>query len=386
MEQHDFDFSNMKDHDANHNAIDHPENSAEYASLTVNKGVAHPPMTNPYLKLKARPRRRNITAAEYVEGIRKGNVTMLGQAVTLVESQLPEHQSLAQEVIEKCLPYTGNSKRIGITGVPGAGKSTSIDVFGLHVLNRGGKLAVLAIDPSSELTKGSILGDKTRMEKLSVQKDAFIRPSPSAGSLGGVARKTRETIVLCEAAGYDNIFVETVGVGQSETAVHSMVDFFLLIQLAGTGDELQGIKRGIMEMADGIVINKCDGDNVERAKLAAAQFRSALHLFPTPPSGWSPKVLTYSGYYELGIDEVWKMIDEYFEFVHKNGYFEERRRQQEKYWMYETINEQLKRHFYTNPVIEEMLAAKKQMVLSARQSSFVAASDVLDYYFKNIKI
>ena len=376
----------MKDHDANHNAIDHPENSAEYASLTVNKGVAQPPMTNPYLKLKARPRRRNITAAEYVEGIRKGNVTMLGQAVTLVESQLPEHQSLAQEVIEKCLPYTGNSKRIGITGVPGAGKSTSIDVFGLHVLNRGGKLAVLAIDPSSELTKGSILGDKTRMEKLSVQKDAFIRPSPSAGSLGGVARKTRETIVLCEAAGYDNIFVETVGVGQSETAVHSMVDFFLLIQLAGTGDELQGIKRGIMEMADGIVINKCDGDNVERAKLAAAQFRSALHLFPTPPSGWSPKVLTYSGYYELGIDEVWKMIDEYFEFVHKNGYFEERRRQQEKYWMYETINEQLKRHFYTNPVIEEMLAAKKQMVLSARQSSFVAASDVLDYYFKNIKI
>lgn len=386
MEQHDYDCSNMKDHDANHNAIDHPENSAEYASLTVNKGVAQPPMTNPYLKLKARPRRRNITAAEYVEGIRKGNVTMLGQAVTLVESQLPEHQSLAQEVIEKCLPYTGNSKRIGITGVPGAGKSTSIDVFGLHVLNRGGKLAVLAIDPSSELTKGSILGDKTRMEKLSVQKDAFIRPSPSAGSLGGVARKTRETIVLCEAAGYDNIFVETVGVGQSETAVHSMVDFFLLIQLAGTGDELQGIKRGIMEMADGIVINKCDGDNVERAKLAAAQFRSALHLFPTPPSGWSPKVLTYSGYYELGIDEVWKMIDEYFEFVHKNGYFEERRRQQEKYWMYETINEQLKRHFYTNPVIEEMLAAKKQMVLSARQSSFVAASDVLDYYFKNIKI
>ena len=386
MEQHDFDCSNMKDHDANHNAIDHPENSAEYASLTVNKGVAQPPMTNPYLKFKARPRRRDITAAEYVEGIRKGNVTMLGQAVTLVESQLPEHQSLAQEVIEKCLPYTGNSKRIGITGVPGAGKSTSIDVFGLHVLNRGGKLAVLAIDPSSELTKGSILGDKTRMEKLSVQKDAFIRPSPSAGSLGGVARKTRETIVLCEAAGYDNIFVETVGVGQSETAVHSMVDFFLLIQLAGTGDELQGIKRGIMEMADGIVINKCDGDNVERAKLAAAQFRSALHLFPTPPSGWSPKVLTYSGYYELGIDEVWKMIDEYFEFVHKNGYFEERRRQQEKYWMYETINEQLKRHFYTNPVIEEMLAAKKQMVLSARQSSFVAASDVLDYYFKNIKI
>ena len=193
--------------------MEHPENSEEYAGLTVNKGVAQPPMTNPYLNFKARPRRRVLTANDYVEGIRKGDVTILGQAVTLVESQLDEHQALAQEVIEKCLPYTGNSKRIGITGVPGAGKSTSIDVFGLHVLNRGGKLAVLAIDPSSERSKGSILGDKTRMEKLSVQPNAFIRPSPSAGSLGGVARNTRETIVLCEAAGYDNIFVETVGVG-----------------------------------------------------------------------------------------------------------------------------------------------------------------------------
>ena len=364
--------------------MEHPENDDLYKGLKVNKGIADVPTVNPYMK--KRVQRKSYTPAEYVEGILKGNITVLSQAVTLVESAKHEHQQVAQEIIEKCLPFAGKSMRIGITGVPGAGKSTSIDVFGMHLLEKGHKLAVLAIDPSSERSKGSILGDKTRMEKLSVQKDAFIRPSPSAGSLGGVARKTRETIVLCEAAGYDNIFVETVGVGQSETAVHSMVDFFLLIQLAGTGDELQGIKRGIMEMADGIVINKCDGDNVERAKLAAAQFRSALHLFPMPPSGWSPKVLTYSGYYELGIDEVWKMIDEYFEFVHKNGYFEERRRQQEKYWMYETINEQLKRHFYTNPVIEEMLAAKKQMVLSARQSSFVAASDVLDYYFKNIKI
>ena len=215
-------------------------------------------------------------------------MTILSQAVTMVESLKPEHQAIAQEVIEKCLPYSGNSVRIGISGVPGAGKSTSIDVFGLHVLEKGGKLAVLAIDPSSERTKGSILGDKTRMEKLSVHPKAFIRPSPSAGSLGGVARKTRETIILCEAAGFDKIFVETVGVGQSETAVHSMVDFFLLIQLAGTGDELQGIKRGIMEMADGIVINKADGSNIEKAKLAAAHFRNALHLFPTPDSGWTP--------------------------------------------------------------------------------------------------
>lgn len=359
--------------------MEHPENDAQYAGLTVNKGIAQPPIVNPYLKRK--PRRRQLTASEYVDGILKGNITVLGQAVTLVESTNPDHYALAQEVIEKCLPHAGRSVRIGITGVPGAGKSTSIDAFGLHVLKDGGKLAVLAIDPSSERSNGSILGDKTRMEKLSVHPDAFIRPSPSAGSLGGVARKTRETIVLCEAAGFDKIFVETVGVGQSETAVHSMVDFFLLIQLAGTGDELQGIKRGIMEMADGIVINKADGDNIDRARLAQAQFRNALHLFPLPPSGWTPEVLTYSGYYEIGIPEVWDMIYRYFDFVKRNGFFEEKRRQQEKYWMYETINEHLKAHFYNNPVIEEMLAAKQKLVLEAKQSSFMAAADVLRYYF-----
>ena len=361
--------------------MEHPENDEQYAGLTVNKGIAQPPIVNPYMKRK--PRRRLLSAAEYVDGILKGNITVLGQAVTLVESQNPDHYALAQEVIEKCLPHAGRSVRIGITGVPGAGKSTSIDAFGLHVLKDGGKLAVLAIDPSSERSNGSILGDKTRMEKLSVHPDAFIRPSPSAGSLGGVARKTRETIVLCEAAGFDKIFVETVGVGQSETAVHSMVDFFLLIQLAGTGDELQGIKRGIMEMADGIVINKADGDNIDRARLAQAQFRNALHLFPLPPSGWTPEVLTYSGYYEIGIPEVWDMIYRYFDFVKKNGYFEEKRRQQEKYWMYESINEHLKAHFYHNPVIEEMLAAKQKLVLEAKQSSFMAAADVLNYYFSN---
>ena len=235
---------------------------------------------------------------------------------------------MAQALVEQALPYSGNSIRVGITGVPGAGKSTSIDAFGMHLIGKGHKLAVLAIDPSSERTKGSILGDKTRMEKLSVEKNAFIRPSPSAGSLGGVARKTRETIVLCEAAGFDYIFVETVGVGQSETAVHSMVDFFLLIQLAGTGDELQGIKRGIMEMADGIVINKADGDNLEKARMAQTQLRNALHLFPLPESGWSPEVLTYSGYYALGIDQVWDMIHRYVSFVKENGYFDIRRNKQ----------------------------------------------------------
>lgn len=359
--------------------MEHPENDAQYTGLTVNSGVAQPPIVNPYL---TRRRRKPMpTAAEMVDGIVKGDVTMLSRAVTLVESLQPEHYALAREVIDKCLPYSGNSRRIGITGVPGAGKSTSIDVFGLHVLREGGKLAVLAIDPSSERTKGSILGDKTRMEKLAVHPSAFIRPSPSAGSLGGVARKTRETIVLCEAAGYNNIFVETVGVGQSETAVHSMVDFFLLIQIAGAGDELQGIKRGIMEMADGIVINKADGDNVGPAQLAQAQYRSALHLFPPTASGWQPEVLTYSGYYELGIAEVWDMIDRYFAFVKANGYFDAKRREQARWWMYETINEQLREHFYSNPEIAARLELCETDVLANRRTSFSAAADVLGLYF-----
>lgn len=363
--------------------MEHPENDSAYKGLQVNSGVSSQPSVNPYRR--PRPRKPQLTAGEYVEGILKGDVAVLGQAVTLVESTADQHQALAQEVIEKCLPYSGNSRRIGITGVPGAGKSTSIDVFGLHVIRNGGKLAVLAIDPSSERTRGSILGDKTRMEKLSLERDAFIRPSPSAGSLGGVARKTRETIVLCEAAGYDNIFVETVGVGQSETAVHSMVDFFLLIQLAGTGDELQGIKRGIMEMADGIVINKADGDNVERANLAAAQFRNALHLFPPTPSKWVPEVVTYSGYYELNIDKVWDMIDRYFAYVNGTGYFERKRNEQAKYWMIETINEELRNNFYRMPEIKALLEQKELRVLNNEQSSFTAAHDVLNRYFDSLR-
>ncbi len=363
--------------------IKHPENEPKYKGLTVNEGIPQPPTINPYLT-KKRIQRKEYSPAEYVDGIVKGNITILSQAVTLVESSRYEHQQIAQEVIEKCLSYSGNSTRIGITGVPGAGKSTSIDTFGTHLINeRKRKLAVLAIDPSSERTKGSILGDKTRMEKLSREKDAFIRPSPSAGSLGGVARKTRETIVLCEAAGFDTIFVETVGVGQSETAVHSMVDFFLLIQLAGTGDELQGIKRGIMEMADGIIINKADGDNIERAKLAAAQFRNALHLFPLPESGWIPKVLTYSGFYDLGITEIWDMIDEYISFTKENQYFQHKRNEQAKYWMYESINEQLKSNFYQNPDIQSILETKEQEILEGKISSFIAAKQMLDLYFTN---
>ena len=341
--------------------MEHPENDDLYRGLKVNKGVADVPTVNPYLKKKLR---REYTPSEFVEGILKGNITILSQAVTLVESAKYEHQQIAQEIIEKCLPHAGKSVRIGITGVPGAGKSTSIDAFGMHLIKEGRKLTVLAIDPSSERSKGSILGDKTRMEALSREKNAFIRPSPSAGSLGGVARKTRETIVLCEAAGFDTVFVETVGVGQSETAVHSMVDFFLLIQLAGTGDELQGIKRGIMEMADGIIINKADGDNIDKAKLAAAQFKNALHLFPPADSGWFPKVLTYSGYYNLGFDY--------------------KRNEQAKYWMYESINDTLRETFYHNPAVESMLSSTEQQVLKNEISSFVAAKRMMDLFLENL--
>src|SRR5574344_352203 len=366
--------------------MEHPENSTEYSGLQVHAGVAQPSIINPYLRQIRKKRQKQYTPAEYVEGILKGDVSMLGQAVTLIESVLPEHQVIAQEVIEKCLPYSGNSVRVGISGVPGAGKSTSIDTFGVHLLeNYGGKLAVLAIDPSSEKTKGSILGDKTRMEKLSVHPKSFIRPSPTAGSLGGVARKTRESIILCEAAGYNHIFVETVGVGQSETACHSMVDYFLLIQLAGTGDERQGIKRGIMEIADGIVINKCDGNNVDKAQLAASHFRNALHLFPVPESGIVPEVMCYSGFYELNIDEVLKMIFGYIEKVKESGYFQYRRNEQSKYWMYETVNEHLKNSFYYNPRIKEMIGQMENEVLGGQVTSFVAAKKLLETYYETLK-
>ena len=366
--------------------MEHPENSTEYAGLQVNAGVAQPSIVNPYLSQMRKKRHRLFTADEYVEGILKGDVSMLGQAVTLIESVHPDHQALAQEVIEKCLPFSGNSVRIGISGVPGAGKSTSIDAFGIHLLqNYGGKLAVLAIDPSSEKTKGSILGDKTRMEKLAVHPKSFIRPSPTAGSLGGVARKTRETIILCEAAGYNNIFVETVGVGQSETACHSMVDFFLLIQLAGTGDELQGIKRGIMEIADGIVINKADGENVEKAKLAASHFRNALHLFPMPESSIMPQVLCYSGFYELGIDEVLQMVFDYIGKTKESGYFQYKRNEQSKYWMYESINEHLKNNFYFNPQVKQQIDNMERDVLGGKITSFVAAKKLLDEYYSTLK-
>ena len=361
--------------------MEHPENNEAYKGLKVNDGVEALGSVNPYLSTMRRKRAAQLSVDDYVQGILRGDVTVLSRAVTLLESVLPEHQAMAQEVVVKCLPHAGKSLRVGITGVPGAGKSTSIDAFGVHLLSKSeGKLAVLAVDPSSERSKGSILGDKTRMERLSVHPRAFIRPSASAGSLGGVARKTRETIILCEAAGYDNIFVETVGVGQSETAVYSMVDFFLLIQIAGAGDELQGIKRGIMEMADGIVINKADGENVDEARRAAVHYRNALQLFPMPASGMRPQVLTYSGFYDLDIDKVWGMIESHIEKVKRSGCFDERRCYQQRYWMYEAIDEQLKARFYNTAGMADVLSRYEQLLMQGKTTSFAAAAKVLDFF------
>ena len=316
--------------------LDQHHNSA----LNVTEGVDDKPVVNPYF---VRKKRRTMTTDEYVAGILEGNITILAQAITLIESNNPIHYAQAQEIIERCLPHAGKSVRIGITGVPGAGKSSFIEAVGNMVTSYNHKLAVLAIDPSSERSGGSILGDKTRMESICHNPNIFVRPSPSAGSLGGVARKTRETIVLCEAAGYDVIFIETVGVGQSETAVHSMVDMFMMLQISGAGDELQGIKRGIMEMADMMVITKADGENIHKAELAKAQYQGALMLFPMPESEWRPQVYTCSSLEGTGLEEVWQGVEQYLQHIELNGYFMANRNRQNKYWMYETINETLKK-------------------------------------------
>lgn len=328
-------------------------------------------------------RRKQPSPHDLIDGILKGNITALSRAITLVESTNPEHSAGASQVIDSCLPHANKSLRIGITGVPGVGKSTFIEAFGTYLTALGRKVAVLAVDPSSTVSHGSILGDKTRMEELVKDKNAFIRPSASGESLGGVARKTRETIILCEACGFDTVIIETVGVGQSETAVHSMVDFFLLLKIAGAGDELQGIKRGIMEMADAVVINKADGDNVAKAKLAKTEFNRALHLFPAKSSGWTPKVATCSAFEKTGIDQVWKILTDYFELVKSNGYFEHKRQDQNQYWMLETIDEQLKRNFYHHPEISSLLEAYKKAVQNNELSPFAAAMDLLHKYFKD---
>jgi len=367
----------MKEENSHH----HFENRSEFQSLKVNDGIDQPePVSSDSVKRFLGKKRKLLSLDEYVDGIFNGDITVLSKAVTLIESSNTKHQKLAQEIIVQCLPRSGNSVRVGITGVPGVGKSTFIEALGSAITSDGGKLAVLAVDPSSEQSKGSILGDKTRMEKLSADKNAYIRPSPSAGSLGGVARKTRETIILCEAAGFDHIFIETVGVGQSETAVHSMTDFFLLLMLAGAGDELQGIKRGIMEMADLIAINKADGNNIEKAEIAKTQYKNALHLFPEKESGWVPKVLTCSAVQKTGVSEIWNSITDFKTFTERNGAFYQKRNKQSTYWMHETIREYLKLSFYEHPTIKEKIKELEADVLNEKISSFMAAAALFKIY------
>ncbi len=349
------------------------------SALAVSEGVAEQPIVNPYF---VRRSRRRLSSQEYIDGILAGNITILAQAITLVESSNPLHYAQAQEIIEGCLPHSGRSIRVGITGVPGAGKSSFIEAVGNMITSMRHKLAVLAIDPSSERSGGSILGDKTRMESISTNPDIFIRPSPSAGSLGGVARKTRETIVLCEAAGFDVIFIETVGVGQSETAVHSMVDMFMMLQISGAGDELQGIKRGIMEMADMMVVTKADGENKLKADVARSQYQSAMRLFPMPESQCRPVAYTCSSLESTGLEEVWCGVEEFIEKTKSNGYFVANRHRQLKYWMYETINESLKSSFYLDERIASIIGGYEERVLNTQISSFVAAKELLDSYFK----
>ncbi len=313
----------------------------------------------------------------FIEKILAGDISYLSRAITLIESTNPKHQEKANVIIEQCLPFANKLVRIGITGVPGVGKSTFIEVFGKYFTEKGKKVAVLAIDPSSSINKGSIMGDKTRMEKLVKDSNAYVRPSPSGESLGGVAQKTRETIILCEAAGFDVILIETVGVGQSEIAVHSMVDFFLLLKLAGAGDELQGIKRGIIEMADAIVINKADQDNVKKANLAKAEFSRALHLYPLKESNWQPQVTTCSAFFNEKIDAVYKIIADYLSLTKSNGYFEKRRNEQNSYWLLETINQQLKNNFYNKPLVKETLKNYLKDIQKLKTTPFNAAKELL---------
>ncbi|MDO5973766.1 methylmalonyl Co-A mutase-associated GTPase MeaB [Flavivirga jejuensis] len=327
--------------------------------------------------MKAYKPKNRLTTQAYIDGVLNGERVILSRAITIIESSLESDRILAKEIVQAILPASGKSIRIGITGVPGVGKSTFIETFGMHLIKQGYKVAILSIDPSSQRSKGSILGDKTRMEALGQMEDAYIRPSASGDTLGGVANKTGETMLLCEAAGYDVILIETVGVGQSETAVHGMTDFFLLLMLAGAGDELQGIKKGIMEMADMVVINKADGNNIRMSEMAKRQYQNALHIFPQSESGWTPIVSTASSTKNIGIDTVWDTILEFKKLVDKNGYFNKNRNQQQIQWMYNNINEALKHLFYNSENIDKKLTALEKDIIASKISPVKAAQYII---------
>ena len=332
---------------------------------------------------KFKPRKR-LEASEYIDGVLKGDRVILSRAITVVESNLASDKWLAKDIIQAILPYAGKSIRIGITGVPGVGKSTFIEAFGKVLIDLGHTVAILSIDPSSQRSRGSILGDKTRMEDLSNNPKAYIRPSASGETLGGVANKTGETMLLCEAAGYDVVLIETVGVGQSETAVHGMTDFFLLLMLSGAGDELQGIKKGIMEMADMLVINKADGDNIRQSEMAKRQYANALHIFPKSASGWEPIVSTASAMKNTGISEVWERIEEFKTLVLENGYFQKNRKEQQIQWMYNNINEELKQLFYGSNEIKNQLKLLENDIVSSKISPVKAAEKMIEAFKKSL--
>ena len=358
-----------------------PENAGKEFTTSVMKGVEGKVENvcsndNNMKKFK----RRTLTIDDYVQGVLNKDRTIIARAITLIESNSVKHLKIAQEVLKQLLPYTGNSIRVGITGVPGAGKSTFIEALGCQLMDQGHKLAVLAIDPSSSVTKGSILGDKTRMENLSRNNNCFIRPSPSSGTLGGVTRKTRETILICEAAGYDIILVETVGVGQNEITVRSMVDFFLLLKIAGAGDELQGIKKGVIELADAILINKADGDNIHRAQVAKEEFSRALHYLKSPTRGWHPEVHTASAINGDGVANVWIRILTFCEKVKENGVFEARRQDQMLEWVHAMIKEHLETLFYHNPEILHKLPPIEKAVAKGEMPPTTAALKLLDIF------
>lgn len=354
-----------------------PENASNGFTTEIVKGIDQNDASGSARKFV---KKKGRTTEEYAQGIRNGNRTILAQAITLVESNAKRHEEQAQAVINEILPYTGNSIRIGITGVPGAGKSTFIESFGSYLCEQGHRVAVLAVDPSSSVTGGSILGDKTRMETLARNKNAFIRPSPSGGTLGGVNRKTRETILLCEAAGFDVILVETIGVGQSEVVVRSMVDFFLLLVLTGAGDELQGMKKGVMELADAILINKADGDNRQRAKIARAEYNRILHYLQPATKGWSSKAYTASALYHEGMEEMWKIILRFVDTTKESGAFTERRNAQTKDWIHAMIKDYLETSFFSHPSIKTKLPTLENKVVQGELNVTTAVKELINLF------
>jgi len=362
-----------------------PENAGAEFTTRIMAGVegGHdglPRETRLSTSRPAAPRRRRLSMDEYVQGVLAGDRNVLAQTITLVESNAPAHGAMAQEVLRQLLPHTGNSIRVGITGVPGVGKSTTIEALGMYLCEQGHQVAVLAVDPSSTVTRGSILGDKTRMEQLSRDPRAFIRPSPSSGTLGGVTRKSRETMLVCEAFGFDVILVETVGVGQSETTVRSMVDFFLLLMLAGAGDELQGIKKGIMELADALLINKADGDNKLRARAAKAEYNRAIHYLAPATEGWQTRAFTCSALTNEGIDEIWRVIEDFRQKTQASGVFDKRRRKQTLDWVYAMVEEHLLRSFFEHAGVKHIRADVEKAVIEGHMPPTVAAQELIGKY------